>query len=71
MKTRGLTDIETKGLPEKEFNKTITVDVTKETYDLWLEWKKRVEKMLGYENDSKVLEFALVEATNTPKKSLE
>ena len=68
---RGLTTVEAEGRPEKEFNKTISVNVTEETFELWLEWKKRVEQELGYENDSKVLEFALVEATNTPKKCYE
>jgi len=68
-KTRGLTPVEKQGLPDKEFNKVITVNVSDETYELWEKWKKRVQKATGFDNDSKAMEFALVEAINTPKES--
>ena len=68
---RGLSPTEAEGNPDRDFNKTIKVNVTEETFELWEEWQKRVYKELGYENESKAFEFALVEATNTPKKSFE
>ena len=56
---------------DTEFNKTITVKVTGETYKRWLELKDRLNGIIGYDNESKVMEFAIIEAINIPLKSLE
>ena len=56
---------------DTEFNKTINVKVTNERYKMWLELKDRLNGIIGYDNDSKVLEFAIIEAINIPLKSLE
>lgn len=56
---------------DTEFNKTINVKVTGETYKRWLELKDRLNGIIGYDNESKVLEFAIIEAINIPLKSLE
>ena len=56
---------------DTEYNKTISVKVTGETYKRWLELKDRLNGIIGYDNESKVLEFAIIEAINIPLKSLE
>lgn len=56
---------------DTEFNKTITVKVTNETYKRWLELKDRLNGIIGYDNESKVMEFAIIEAINIPLKSLQ
>jgi len=56
---------------DTEFNKTITVKVTGETYKRWLELKDRLNGIIGYDNESKVMEFAIIEAINIPLKSLQ
>lgn len=56
---------------DTEYNKTINVKVTGETYKRWLELRDRLNGIIGYDNDSKVLEFAIIEAINIPLKSLE
>jgi hypothetical protein len=54
-----------------EFDKTITVKVTNETYKRWLELKDRMQGIIGYDNVSKAMEFAIIEALNIPLKSLQ
>lgn len=56
---------------DTKFDKTITVKVTNETYKRWLELKDRMQGIIGYDNESKVLEFAIIETLNIPIKSLE
>lgn len=56
---------------DTEFDKTIKVNVTGETYKRWLELKDRLNGVIGYDNESKVMEFAIIEALNIPLKSLE
>jgi len=56
---------------DTEYNKVINVKVTGETYKRWLELKDRLQGIIGYDNDSKVIEFAIIEAINIPLKSLE
>lgn len=56
---------------DTEFNKTINVKVTEETYKRWLELKDRLNGIIGYDNESKVMEFAIIEAINIPLKSLQ
>lgn len=56
---------------DTKYDKTINVKVTNETYKRWLELKDRLNGIIGYDNESKVLEFAIIEAINIPLKSLE
>mgnify|MGYP003111031619 FL=1 len=56
---------------DTEYNKTINVKVTGETYKRWLELRDRLNGIIGYDNESKVIEFAIIEALNIPLKSLE
>lgn len=58
-------------LDDVEFDKKITVNVTNETFKRWLELKDRFQGIIGYDNESKVFEFAIIEALNIPLKSLE
>lgn len=68
-------DINTDG-EEGEFNpnapdnlKTILVKVPEETFNLWKQWKERMNDELGYDSETKAIEFALIEAMNTPNMS--
>ncbi len=56
---------------DTEFDKTINLKVTEETFKRWLELKERMKDIIGYDNESKVFEFAIIEAINIPLKSLE
>ena len=56
---------------DTKYDKTINVKVTNETYKRWLELKDRLNGIIVYDNESKVLEFAIIEAINIPLKSLE
>jgi len=56
-------------LSDTEFNKTITLKITDETYKRWLELKDRMKNINGYNNESKVFEFAIIEALNIPIES--
>tara|TARA_R100000664_G_C2720663_1_gene114269 strand:+ start:76 stop:723 length:648 start_codon:yes stop_codon:yes gene_type:complete len=56
-------------LSDTEFNKTITLKITDETYKRWLELKDRMKNINGYSNESKVFEFAIIEALNIPIES--
>jgi hypothetical protein len=60
-------DIDT--FDDVEFNKTITIKTTDETYKRWLELKDRLKGINGYSTDSKVFEFAIIEALNIPIES--
>ncbi len=55
-----------KPIDETEFNMRVSFKVTKETYESWTEWKERLKKHHGINNESKCFEFALAEALNTP-----
>ena len=73
-----LTDFDWEQYADKEidtfddaFDKTITITTSNETFKRWLELKDRFQNILGYENESKVFEFAIIEALNIPIKSLE
>jgi len=54
----------------ESFDNTISVKVSEETYKTWIELKKRMKEITGYDNESKVFEFAIVEALNLPLESL-
>lgn len=56
-------------LDDVEFNKTINLKVTEETYKRWIELKDRLKELSGYATDSKVFEFAVIEALNIPLES--
>ena len=73
-----LTDFDWEQYADKEidtfddtFDKTINITVSNETFKRWLELKDRFQKLIGYENESKVFEFAIIEALNIPLESLE
>lgn len=51
---------------EANFNKTITIKVTTETYNRWKELNEKISKIMEYENESKVFEFAVIETLNLP-----
>lgn len=58
------------GIDEGSFNQRVVVKVDENVKNLWLEWQKKCEKVLGYNNPAKCLEFALIEALNVPEESL-
>lgn len=55
---------------DTEFNNEIKLQVSDETFARWEELKARVEKIGGYSTDSKVFEFAVIEALNIPEECL-
>ncbi len=56
-------------LDDVEFDKTISIKVTNETFKRWLELKDKLQGIIGYDNESKVFEFAIIEALNIPLES--
>ena len=57
-------------LEDDPFNYTIKVKVSKETFERWQELRERLNDINGYDNESKVLEFAIVETLNIPIESI-
>lgn len=57
--------------PEENNYKVVRIEVPEETYNLWLKWKERCKELLGYDNETKCFEFAIVEALNIPEESLQ
>lgn len=55
---------------ESDGARTIKIIVLPQVYDLWLKWLKISKELMGYESESKALEFALIEAINVPKESV-
>ena len=55
--------------PEK-FDKVITLKVSKETFEMWEQLCENWGEVLGYDNKSKIFEFAIVESLNVPIASL-
>jgi hypothetical protein len=53
-----------------KFDKVLTLKVTKETFEMWEQLCENWGEVLGYENKSKIFEFAIVEALNVPISSL-
>ena len=49
---------------EEDYLKTIKIIVPEDTYNNWLDWKKKCAKLNGYETDSKAFEYAIIEALN-------
>ena len=64
-------EFEDPNFEEKEkFDHTLTFNISKETHDTWLELRGRFNGLLGYDNESKVFEFAIIEALNIPIESI-
>ena len=61
---------ETEEVTGEEFSNLISFKVCDITFSHWEELKARVEKMGGYASDSKVFEFAVIEALNIPEECL-
>ena len=55
---------------DSEFSHEIRLKVSEETFERWSELKDRIEKIMGYKNESKVFEFAIIEALNIPEECL-
>ncbi|QDP64653.1 MAG: hypothetical protein Unbinned4585contig1001_17 [Prokaryotic dsDNA virus sp.] len=55
---------------DTEYDKEIKFKVTEETFQRWQELKDRFQTIIGYENESKVFEFAIIEALNMPIESI-
>lgn len=55
---------------KEKFDKVITLKVTKETFEIWELLCQNWGDVLGYDNKSKIFEFAIVEALNVPISSL-
>jgi len=53
------------------FDKKITITVNQDILDRWNELKDRFNGVIGYDNESKVFEFAIIEALNIPKESIQ
>mgnify|MGYP003133084950 CR=1 FL=1 len=49
---------------EEDDLKTIKVVVPDTTYEMWLQWKKKVKDIGDYETDGKAFEYAIAEALN-------
>jgi len=56
---------------EDKFDNIIKLKVPIDTYKRWLELKQRMLELNGYDNESKVFEFAVIEALNIPIESLD
>tara|TARA_X000000368_G_C22567654_1_gene509282 strand:+ start:193 stop:501 length:309 start_codon:yes stop_codon:yes gene_type:complete len=54
----------------EKFDKVITLKVSKDTFEMWEQLCENWGEVLGYENKSKVFEFAMVECLNVPIASL-
>lgn len=58
------------GIVSDDFNKKIVITVNQDMLDRWNELKKKLNEVIGYDNESKVFEFAVIEALNIPVQSL-
>jgi len=54
----------------KPYDKVITLKVSQETFDAWEQLQENWGDVLGYDNESKIFEFAIIEALNVPIASL-
>ena len=55
---------------DKDFTQEIKLKVSHETYKRWEELQSKMEDGLGYKNESKVFEFAVIEALNIPNECI-
>jgi len=65
-----LNEDKTKDHSKEKFDKVITLKVSKETFEMWEQLCDNWGDVLGYDNKSKIFEFAMVEALNVPIASL-
>lgn len=65
-----LNDDKPEQIKDQKFDKVITLKVTKETFEMWEQLCENWGDVLGYDNKSKIFEFAIVEALNVPISSL-
>lgn len=54
----------------ESFDKVITLKVSEETFEAWELLCENWGDVLGYDNKSKIFEFAIIEALNVPIASL-
>jgi len=54
----------------EDFDKKITITVSQDILDRWNELKNKFNGVIGYDNESKVFEFAVIEALNIPTESI-
>ena len=47
----------------------LKLELNTETYTMWKQWKEQCAELLGYDNDGRCMELALVEALNVPVTS--
>lgn len=52
------------------YDKVITLKVSQETFDAWELLCENWGDVIGYDNKSKIFEFAIIEALNVPIASL-
>ena len=57
-------------LGDNDFSHEVKLKVSEETFERWKELKAKMETILGYDNESKVFEFAIVETLNIPDECL-
>lgn len=55
---------------EETFDKVITLKVSQETFEAWELLCENWGDVIGYDNKSKIFEFAIIEALNVPIASL-
>jgi ParB/RepB/Spo0J family partition protein len=55
---------------EDVYNKKISITVNEDVFKRWNELKDKFKDIMGYENESKIFEFAIIEALNIPIESL-
>jgi hypothetical protein len=55
---------------QESFDKVITLKVSEETFEAWELLCENWGDVLGYDNKSKIFEFAIIEALNVPIASL-
>lgn len=65
-----LNDDKSKKTTNEKFDKVITLKVSKDTFEMWEQLCENWGEVLGYDNKSKIFEFAIVEALNVPISSL-
>ncbi len=65
-----LSDDKPEQIKDQKFDKVITLKVTNETFEMWEQLCDNWGDVLGYDNKSKIFEFAIVEALNVPISSL-
>lgn len=65
-----LDEDKSKEIKNEKFDKVVTLKVSKETFEMWELLCENWGEVLGYDNKSKIFEFAVVEALNVPISSL-